>query len=141
MIPIGKSAQASLNVRAADTAQALSLRSDDDFPPVFATSRMIALMEIAAARVLSPLLQPGQLSVGVGLQIQHSAATAIGQRVHAIATLQRCEGQLFHFRIEAFDTAGLIGSGEHARAIVGSERLLAGARRRGEVSQPTQHVE
>jgi predicted thioesterase len=32
--------------------------------------------------------------------------------------------------VEAFDEAGAIGQGEHTRAIIGTERLLAGAERR-----------
>jgi predicted thioesterase len=32
--------------------------------------------------------------------------------------------------VEAFDQAGSIGHGEHVRAIIGTERLLAGVARR-----------
>jgi predicted thioesterase len=50
--------------------------------------------------------------------------------VRAVATYIGPEGKLFRFRVEAFDEAGSIGSGEHTRAIVATERLLAGAARR-----------
>jgi fluoroacetyl-CoA thioesterase len=40
-------ADAALVVGAHDSAKALSIGEDDDFPNVFATSRMVALMEIA----------------------------------------------------------------------------------------------
>ena len=40
------------------------------------------------------------------------------------------EGKLYKFRIEAFDPAGKIGEGEHTRAIIDSERLLTGAKKR-----------
>ena len=52
----GQSAEASLTVQPSDTAEALRLGGEDVFPAVFATSRMGALMEIAAARLLRPLL-------------------------------------------------------------------------------------
>jgi predicted thioesterase len=130
MINVGESAEASLTVQRGDTAQALAVSSEDSFPDVFATSRMIALMEVAAARLMRPMLQSGELSVGVGMNIRHTAATPVGCRVRAVATYIGPEGKLFRFRVEAFDEAGSIGSGEHTRAIVATERLLAGAARR-----------
>ena len=126
----GDSAQASLTVQTSDTAQALSLSPDDSFPAVFATSRMVALMELAAARLMKPLLGPGELSVGVSVNVQHTAATPVGGTVRAAATYLAPEGKLFRFKVEAFDEAGPIGEGEHTRAIVATERLLAGAARR-----------
>lgn len=56
-LEIGATAEAALVVRDSDTAAALAIAADDSFPPVFATSRMIALMELAAARVLRPSLK------------------------------------------------------------------------------------
>ena len=75
---IGDTAEAKMEVRLEDTARALSLESGDEFPEVFATSRMIALMELAAARLMRPLLGDDQLSVGVGVDVRHLAATPVG---------------------------------------------------------------
>jgi fluoroacetyl-CoA thioesterase len=124
------SAEADLVVAPADTARNLALTPDDEFPEVFATSRMIALMELAAARALRPLLGEGQLSVGVSLSVKHTAATPVGSRVRAVATYLRTENKLMHFKVEAFDEAGQIGAGEHSRAIIVAARLLSGAERR-----------
>ena len=130
MLNVGDSAEASITVQSSDTASALSLSAEDIFPAVLATSRMLALMEIAAARAMKSELQPGHLSVGVALNVQHTAATPIGCHVRAVATFIGVEGKLFRFRVEAFDDAGPIGKGEHTRAIVLTERMLAGAARR-----------
>lgn len=130
MIHVGESAEVSLTVQMSDTAQAVSISSEDSFPEVFATSRMVALMELAAARLMKPILQSGQLSVGVALNVRHTAATPIGGKVHATATYLGPDGKLFRFKVEAFDEAGPIGDGEHTRAIVTTERLMAGAARR-----------
>lgn len=130
MIRIGDLAEASLTVQQSDTAAALSLSPEDVFPPVFATCRMVALMELAAARLLRPVLQSGELSVGVAVDIRHTAATPVGGRVRAVATYLGPEGRFYRFRVEAFDEAGPIGEGEHTRAIISPERLLAGAARR-----------
>ncbi len=119
-----------MTVQQSDTAQALSLAPEDDFPPVFATSRMIALMELAAARLMKPMLEAGQLSVGVSLDVGHIAATPVGCQVRAVAKYLGSEGKLHRFTVEAFDEAGPIGAGEHTRAVINQDRLLAGAERR-----------
>ncbi|MFZ2492291.1 MAG: hotdog domain-containing protein [Thermoanaerobaculia bacterium] len=126
----GATGEATMAVDRSDTAEALSLSADDTFPPVFATSRMIALMELAAARAMKPLLDEGELSVGVTVDIRHVAPTPIGATATARATYLGPDGKLFRFRVEAFDDAGPIGDGEHVRAIVTTERLMTGASRR-----------
>jgi fluoroacetyl-CoA thioesterase len=113
-----------------DLASALSTDPEHRFPDVFATSRMIALMELAAARVLQSILQEGELSVGVTVDITHSAATLPGVEVRTTGTFQRMEGKLYVFEVVAFDPGGEIGRGVHRRAIVTTERLLSGAAKR-----------
>lgn len=126
----GQFAEASFTVQPSDTAEALCLGEEDAFPAVFATSRMVALMEVAAARLMRPLLKEGELSVGVQISVSHGAATPVGCRVRAVATYLGLDGKLHRFEVKAFDEAGPIGSGEHLRAIVSTERLVSGARRR-----------
>jgi fluoroacetyl-CoA thioesterase len=126
----GATATATLTVAPHDLASVLNFEPGDEFPEVFATSRMIALMEVAAARVLRPIQQEGQLSVGVSLDVMHTAATPLGGRVTATATFVRREGKLFVFEVTAADDAGEVGRGTHKRAIISAERLLAGAAQR-----------
>lgn len=113
-----------------DLASAVAISSEDDFPDVLATSRMIALMELSAARLMKPLLQPGELSVGVGVDVKHFAPTPVGEEVKAVATFTGQEGKLYLFDVEVSDRAGKVASGRHSRAIVATDRLLAGARTR-----------
>jgi predicted thioesterase len=84
-------------------------------------------MELAAARLMRPGLTDSQLSVGVGVDIKHLAATPLGVEVRAVATSLGMEGKLYRFKVEAHDGGGLIGEGQHTRAIIRSERLMAGA--------------
>jgi predicted thioesterase len=128
---INSTASASLTVASSDLASALNLEPADAFPPVFATSRMVALMELAAARVLRPHLRAGDLSVGVTVDVIHTAATPPGATVTATARFVGRDGKLFLFDVSAADNAGEIGRGTHKRAIVSTERLVAGAARRG----------
>ena len=135
------SAEAHIVVTAQDTASRIAIAPTDSFPEVFATSRMIALMELAAARAMQPLLGEGQLSVGVSIHVRHTAATLPGSSVRAVATLVSTDAKLTHFRVEAFDEAGVIGTGEHARAIVDTARLMSGAERRRKPIPNTQGIQ
>jgi len=91
---------------------------------------MIALMEVAASRVLVPLLGPGELSVGVTVDINHTAPTPLGAEVTATARYAGREGKLFLFEVSCADKGGEVGRGWHKRAIVSNERLQSGAERR-----------
>ena len=126
----GAAAEASWIVAESDLASALSQDHRDTFPPVFATARMVALMELAAARVLLPILEPGELSVGVLVDARHTAATPPRARVTARATFRGMEGKFYRFEIEAFDDGGPIGRATHDRAIIQTARLLEGAKKR-----------
>src|SRR5262245_32615694 len=72
-------------VGAEDLASRLAAEPGEGFPEVYATSRMIALCERAAANALRPLLHPGELSVGVRVDVRHTAPTAAGEEVQATA--------------------------------------------------------
>ena len=128
---VDSTASAHLTVAPSDLASALNLEPADAFPPVFATSRMVALMELAAARLLRPHLRAGELSVGVTVDVIHTAATPPGATVTATARFISRDGKLFLFEVSAADNAGEIGRGTHKRAVVSTERLVAGAARRG----------
>ena len=126
----GLVASAEIRVADSDLAIALHFQPGDEFPAVFATSRLVALMEVAAARVLRPYQEEGELSVGVALDIVHTAATPPGGVVIATARYVGQEGKLFVFEVSASDEAGEVGRGTHKRAVVLTSRLLAGAAKR-----------
>jgi predicted thioesterase len=127
---INATATAELVVGPNDLASSISSSHGDSFPAVLATARMVALMETAAARVLQPLLGPGELTVGVTVDITHSAPTPAGASVTATARYSGREGKLFVFEISATDAGGEIGRGSHKRAIVETERLQRAAAKR-----------
>lgn len=130
MLEIGSTAEAAYVADDDDMASSFCIAEQDAFPQVFSTARMIALMETAGARALKPLLQPGQLSVGVTVNIKHLAATPNHTQVSARATFLGMESKLYKFKVEAFDPGGKIGEGEHTRAIINAERLMQGAKAR-----------
>jgi predicted thioesterase len=129
---IGAEAEVVLLVTADDTAARLGLEPGEAYPELLATRAMIGEMERAAAKLLRPHLRPGELSVGVRVEVEHAAPTPVGARVVTRARYLGPEGRLHLFAVEAFDSGGRIGHGRHARAVVDEARLLAGTdRRRG----------
>ena len=130
-LSLNATATAELIVSTSDLASVLNAPGGPVFPAVFSTPSMIALMELAAARLLLPLLQPGELSVGAGLEVVHTAPTAPGVKVTATARFVGREGKLYVLKVTASDSAGEIGRGTHKRAIVFGERIAAAATQRG----------
>jgi fluoroacetyl-CoA thioesterase len=92
---------------------------------VLATPVMVALMEDAARSSVDSMLDQGQISVGVNLNISHLAATPVGMRVTAHAELVAVEGRRLTFKVEAHDEREKIGEGTHIRAIINLDRFMA----------------
>ena len=128
-IPLGSKAEVVQVVTQDDLASILG-EVDDIFPKVFATSKMVALLEIAASRVLKKLLASRECSVGIEIKINHVSPTSIGAKVKAQAILIEIVDNIFIFNVKAFDESGLIGEGTHKRSIVNIERLEKGALKR-----------
>lgn len=95
--------------------------------PVLATPAMTALMEQAAANALEELLPEGWTSVGISLNIEHTSATPLDMAFRAEAEVTAVEGRKIIFDVRAFDEAGEIGHGVHARFAVESGPFLAKA--------------
>ena len=122
-LELNQTASVEIEVRGLDCASALSLIPDEQYPAVFATSRLVAIMEQAAARILAPHLKDGELSVGVDVNIKHIAPTGISDKVRADAKYIGLEGKLHKFEVRAFDSSGEVGYGTHTRAIIDRKRL------------------
>ena len=95
--------------------------------PVFATPKMIALMENAAVNAVQAGLNEGEGTVGTHLDVSHDAATPVGMKVWAEAEITGVSenGKMVDFAVKARDEAGPIGSGTHTRAIIKNEKFLA----------------
>ena len=78
---LGSKLELSYKVQSNDLAKALSSDPQDDFPEVYATLRIIALMELVSARLMKPLLSEGELSVGVNVNVTHTLAIVKTERL------------------------------------------------------------
>lgn len=92
--------------------------------PVFATPMMVALMEEACARLCKEHLQEGLSTVGIRVNVAHSAATPVGMNVTICATLKEIDRKRLVFVVSARDEREQIGAGTHERFIIDVEKFL-----------------
>jgi len=85
---------------------------------VFATPFLIGLLEDAAGSVIHPHLPPGASTVGTMVEVKHLAATPVGMRVRAKATLLETDGRRYLFAVEAWDEKERIAEGRHERVVI-----------------------
>jgi fluoroacetyl-CoA thioesterase len=90
---------------------------------VLATPVMINLFEAAALAAVEHLLPDGHQSLGIHLDVSHTAATPIGLRVTATAEVIHLEGRTITFKVAARDDFEEIGGGTHQRVVVSVERF------------------
>ena len=90
---------------------------------VLATPALVAMMEQCACKALEGALEEGQTSVGIGLQLQHTAATPVGMNVFCEARVVAVDGRKIRFEITARDDKDQIGSCIHERFLVMAERF------------------
>lgn len=94
-------------------------------PRVFATGFMVALLEWACIELMRPHLDPGEGSLGIQIDVSHTAATPPGMDVTVDATLVAVEGRKLTFSVVARDEIDEITRGTHQRAVVIDEKFRA----------------
>jgi predicted thioesterase len=90
---------------------------------VLATPVMINLIEAAALAAVEHLLPAGHQSLGIALDVTHTAATPVGLRVTASAEVSQVQGRTITFRVAARDEFEPIGGGTHRRVVVSVSRF------------------
>jgi predicted thioesterase len=96
-----------------------------DVPSVLSTPAMIGLMERTAVKLIAPYLEQNEGSVGVHVDVSHTAPTPIGMKVTVNATLASIAGRHMSFRVEALNEKGKIGEGTHKRVIIDRTRFTS----------------
>ena len=94
-------------------------------PAVFATGYMVGLMEWTCLKLMAPHLDEGEGSLGVDINVNHTAATLPGQTVTVTAECAEVKGRRLTFRVVAHDGVDKIGEGTHGRAVVPWDRFKA----------------
>ncbi|MFC3528675.1 thioesterase family protein [Paracoccus mangrovi] len=121
----GDRASFSMRVTAGDTVPALfaDRRAFLDMPDVFATAKMVGLMEWACVEQLRPYYEDGEDSLGIHVDVDHSAPTLPGQVVTVETEVEEIDGRFLWFRVVAHDGIDQIGAGRHRRAVIDSTKF------------------
>lgn len=95
-------------------------------PKVFATGFLLGLLEFSCIKALRPHLDwPNEQTVGIGMNMTHTAATPEGMTVTVKGKLDKIEGNKLTFSLEAFDDVEKISSATHERFIINAEKFNA----------------
>lgn len=120
-VAVGLKGEARLLVGEGDTAR--SLGSGD--VEVLGTPRLVALFEQATVDALRGILEPGQSSVGMRVQVDHLQPTPVGAEIVVEASLEKIEGRRITFTVTASDSGGLAAAGKVTRVIVDVDRFMS----------------
>ncbi|AEB08813.1 thioesterase family protein [Desulfobacca acetoxidans] len=95
-----------------------------DLPDAFATPFLVGLMEGVSADLMAKHLQSGEQSVGIGMNLKHTAPTPLGMEVRVVTELIGIEGKKLTFKLEAFDEKEKIGEATHERFIINADKFM-----------------
>jgi len=95
----------------------------DGMPKILCTPWLVWFLEHAARNAMLPLLEPGESTVGVAVNVEHLAATPIGADVICRAKVIFVDQMLISFQIEAHDEHERIARGLHKLRVIQAGRL------------------
>ena len=93
-------------------------------PEVFATGFMVGLFEFVCIKAVNPHIDwPRQQTVGIGINVDHTAATPPGFTVTVKGRLEKVDGKKLSFSLEAHDGVDRISRGTHERFVIDAEKF------------------
>lgn len=119
-ISIGETAEGTLVV----APEHFASRIFGGAPDVFSTPDLGGLVEATAAGYLQGFLEPGQMTVGTQIVINHTGATPEGMRVTVAVEVAAVEGRRVDFLWTARDDREDVGNGTHQRFVLDTERFM-----------------
>ena len=93
-------------------------------PRVLATGYMVGLIEWACIQAVNPHIDwPNEQTVGISINVNHTAATPPGLEVCARVKLTEVDGKRLVFKTELNDSVDIISKGTHERFIIDAEKF------------------
>lgn len=94
-------------------------------PPVAATPYLVALAELACYRMVQQSLEPGQITVGSRVVIDHTGPSKVGATLVVAATLSERNRNRFRFTVRIQDGSRTVTAVEHERAAVSLNKIMS----------------
>ncbi len=95
-------------------------------PKVFATGYLVGLIEWTCIKALASHLDwPKEQSVGIKINVNHTAATPTGFEVKVQTKLIEIDGKRLVFEVSAHDGVDAISKGTHERFVINKEKFDA----------------
>ena len=117
---VGSTFRQTVTVQEADTVGAVL----PGMPPVAATPYLVKIAEVACFRMVEGLLQPGQITVGSRVVIDHLGPSKVGAVLVVEATLREREKNRFRFSVHIQDGERTVANVEHERAAVSLQKIM-----------------
>ena len=93
-------------------------------PRVLATGYMVGLIEWACIQAVNPHIDwPNEQTVGISINVNHTAATPPGLKVCARVRLIEVDGKRLVFETELDDGVDVISKGTHERFIINADKF------------------
>ena len=100
-------------------------------PEVLATGFLVGLMEFACIKFINPHIEwPRQQTVGIQINLSHTAAAPPGFTVTIKGRLEKMDGRKLSFVLDASDGVDSIGQATHERFIIDAEKFNASVARK-----------
>jgi len=109
-------------------------------PRVFATGYMIGLMEWVCMQAMAPHLDAGEGSLGVHIDVNHTAATPPGLTITVDVECTQVVGKRISFNVKAHDGVDQIGGGRHERFVVEWDKFNARAAEKAKAAKTAERV-
>lgn len=91
---------------------------------ILATPALVSMIENTAKESMREYLSLEETTVGIELQLQHLAPTAVGKEIFCEVVLEKQEKSIFSYQFTATVDDQLVASGTHKRARVNQEIFL-----------------
>jgi len=93
-------------------------------PRVFATGYMVGLIEWACIQAINPHIDwPNEQTVGISINVDHTAATPPGLEICAGVRLIEVDGRRLIFEVQLHDGVDAISKGTHERFIINAGKF------------------
>jgi predicted thioesterase len=92
---------------------------------VLSTSHLVQLVEQAAVHCIAPLLEPGQITLGTHIDLEHHKPVPVGFMVRAEVEVVLIDGPRVSFAVQVFDEREAVAEGTHERYTIEKAKFMA----------------